>query len=78
VFDSHCHLDLPAFDADRAAVLARAWAAGVTDVLVPAIGPSGWERLLALPGTTQGPRAWPHLHLALGIHPQLLLSLIHI
>jgi TatD DNase family protein len=72
VFDTHCHLDLPAFDADRAAVLARAWAAGVTDVLVPAIGPSGWERLLALPGATPGPRAWPRLHLALGIHPQLL------
>jgi TatD DNase family protein len=32
--DSHLHLDMPAFDADREAVVARARAAGVTDMLV--------------------------------------------
>jgi TatD DNase family protein len=32
--DSHCHIDMPAFDADRAAVLERARAAGVEDMLL--------------------------------------------
>ena len=35
--DSHCHLDVAAFDADRAAVLARAAAAGVEAQVIPAI-----------------------------------------
>jgi TatD DNase family protein len=66
VIDTHCHLDRPEFDADRDAVLARARAAGVTDVLVPAVGPDGWDALLALV------RSHPGLHGGLGIHPQLL------
>ena len=66
MFDTHCHLDVAAFEADRADVLSRARAAGVSDVLVPAIGPAGWEGLLRLT------RATPGLHAALGIHPQLL------
>ena len=32
--DSHCHIDMPAFDADRAAVVARARAAGVERMLL--------------------------------------------
>jgi TatD DNase family protein len=66
VIDTHCHLDQPVFDADRAAVLARALAAGVTDILVPAIGPERWEGLLAMAASTPG------VHVGLGIHPQLL------
>lgn len=66
MIDTHCHLDRSAFDADRAEVLARARAAGVAEIVVPAIGPDGWERL----------RTWalatPGVHFALGIHPQLL------
>ena len=34
VADSHCHIDMPAFDADRAAVIERARAAGVVRMLV--------------------------------------------
>jgi TatD DNase family protein len=66
VIDTHCHLDKPDFDPDRAAVLARARAAGVTDVLVPAVGPAGWAALV------EAARATPGLHAGLGIHPQLL------
>lgn len=66
MIDTHCHLDGPAFDSDRAEVLRRARAAGVADIVVPAVGPSRWEPLLALC------RAEPGLHAGLGIHPQLL------
>ena len=34
VADSHCHIDMPAFDADRDAVMARARAAGVEAMLL--------------------------------------------
>ena len=35
--DTHCHLDAPEFDADRAEVLARARAAGVRMLVLPAV-----------------------------------------
>ena len=66
VFDTHCHLDRPEFDPDREEVLARARAAGVTELVVPAIGPDGWDGLAALA------RATPGVHFGLGVHPQLL------
>jgi TatD DNase family protein len=65
VIDTHCHLDKAAFDADRVAVLERARAAGVTDLVVPAVGPP-WDGLLAWA------RATPGVHAGLGVHPQLL------
>jgi TatD DNase family protein len=34
MIDSHCHIDLPQFDADREAVVARARQAGVVEMLV--------------------------------------------
>jgi TatD DNase family protein len=69
VIDTHCHLDVPAFDADREEVIARAKAAGVTDLVVPAIGPSSWEPLLSFQ------RTHPGIHVGLGIHPQFLPAL---
>ena len=66
MIDSHCHLDVPRFDADRPAVLGRAWKAGLLGMVVPAIGPAAWEALLGWP--TQDAR----VQVALGIHPQLL------
>jgi TatD DNase family protein len=64
VIDTHCHLDVPAFDADRTEVVARAAAAGVTGILVPAIRPRTWEALIAM---ATGP-----VQIALGIHPQIV------
>ena len=60
--DTHCHLDAPEFDADRAAVVQRARAVGVTQVVLPAVQAAGFE----------GTRGAAHAHglaYALGIHP---------
>jgi TatD DNase family protein len=66
VIDTHCHLDVAAFDDDRQAVLARAADAGVSGVLVPAIRPSTWPVLVALAQSS------PLVRLALGVHPQIV------
>jgi TatD DNase family protein len=63
--DSHCHLDSEQFDADRDAVIERAWAAGI-------------ERILAI-GTGNGPpdldagirlaALHPFIYATVGVHP---------
>ena len=62
LIDSHCHLDIAAFDADREQVIARAVTAGVSGILVPAIRPATWE---ALHGLVRA-----GIRIAIGIHPQ--------
>ena len=60
--DTHCHLDAAEFDADRLAVLARARAAGVRQLVLPAVARSNFEAV----------RQLAHAHglaYALGIHP---------
>ena len=66
LFDSHCHIDVTDFDADRSEVLARTRAAGVCDLLVPAVETATWDALLAVC------RDDPGLHVALGLHPMYL------
>jgi TatD DNase family protein len=66
VIDTHCHLDTDAFANDREEVLARARAAGVVGVLVPAIRPRTWGPLVELA------RKLPLVRIALGIHPQIV------
>ncbi len=63
LIDTHCHLDVDAFAADREQVLERARAAGVQAIVVPAIAAAGWCDLLALCDRHVG------LHPALGLHP---------
>lgn len=63
LFDSHCHIDVTEFDADRDAVLARTRAAGVTRMLVPAVTAATWQSLLDLC------QREPGLYPALGLHP---------
>ena len=66
MIDTHCHLDVPRFDADREEVLSRAWAAGLTAMVVPAIGPDSWEPLL------EWPKRDARVQVGLGIHPQIV------
>ena len=66
IFDTHCHIDVEAFDPDRAQVLGDARASGVTDLLVPAVQRATWPALIELCSTDPG------LHLALGMHPVYL------
>jgi TatD DNase family protein len=66
LIDSHCHLDLPAFDADRAAVIARSRANGVSGFVVPGVQAAGWKALWQLS------REVPDLYPAFGLHPVYL------
>ncbi|HED52540.1 MAG TPA: TatD family deoxyribonuclease [Gammaproteobacteria bacterium] len=66
LFDTHCHLDVAAFDADRAQVLQRMRERGVRHILVPAIDADHWDGLLKLCDTETG------LYPALGLHPVFL------
>lgn len=62
LIDSHCHLDAPEFVADRDAVVARARAAGVGQIVVPAITAATLPDTLAM---RERYGCW----LALGLHP---------
>jgi TatD DNase family protein len=60
--DSHCHLDAAEFDADRDAAVERARAAGVTQIVLPAVEVANFATV----------RQLAHRHgfvYALGIHP---------
>lgn len=60
--DSHCHLDAPEFDADRAAVCLRARAAGVVRLVIPAVDSTHLDAVHTLAHATDNVYA-------LGIHP---------
>jgi TatD DNase family protein len=64
VVDSHCHIDMPEFDADRAEVVARAREAGLVEMLV--VGEvdenGGLERALRVAGELGLP-------VTAGVHP---------
>lgn len=68
MIDTHCHLDLAGFAADREAAIARASAAGVRGMLVPAVRPDTWQPLVELCAR----HAAAGLRLALGVHPQVI------
>jgi len=60
--DTHCHLDAAEFDVDRDAVVQRARAAGVGQIVLPAVDAANFARV----------RELAHRHglvYALGIHP---------
>lgn len=75
--DSHAHLDMPAFDRDRRAVLERAARAGVSTVVsIGMLDEEGsWERTFALveemhpDGCDHPDEGTPQLYTSVGCHP---------
>lgn len=63
LIDTHCHLDLEAFDADRSAALDRARSAGVRAFVVIGFAPERWRTALALAEST------PDVFATVGLHP---------
>jgi TatD DNase family protein len=62
--DSHCHLQDPAFDGDRVAVLDRARAAGIERILVPGYDLASSRAAVSLAAAHPG-----QVQAAVGIHP---------
>jgi len=65
LIDSHCHVGEPEYDADRAAVLERARAAGVCRMIVAAAGGTIETNRRALEIASQE----PDCHAVVGVHP---------
>jgi len=61
--DTHCHIDLEAFADDRSAVIERAHAAGVDQMILIGFNRERWATGAALCVNHPG------LHLAIGLHP---------
>jgi TatD DNase family protein len=61
--DTHCHLDFDRFDQDRDEVVARSVAAGVTQIVVPAIDIDNCSTVVALA------EQYEPVYAAVGIHP---------
>jgi TatD DNase family protein len=66
LIDTHCHLDLTLFDADRDAVLQQAFDNSVSDIIIPAIMANHWENIKKLTAEQS------NLHPAYGLHPMFM------
>ena len=71
LIDSHAHLDSPRYANDRAAMLGRAWEAGVGAVLAIGIGegPAEMHQALGLCREFNGQPNLPRLYSSAGIYP---------
>ncbi len=63
MIDTHCHLDHKQFDSDRNAALERAFEAGMTHLVIPAIEPTRFDGVLALAESDE------RIVCGMGIHP---------
>ncbi|HUG16493.1 MAG TPA: TatD family hydrolase [Thermomicrobiales bacterium] len=63
IVDTHCHLDLSAFDEDRDAVIRNAIAVGVHSMVAIGFNPDRWH------STRRLCHAYPFMLRAVGVHP---------
>lgn len=63
LIDTHCHLDFAVFDVNRAQVIDRARAAGVSQCVIPSVTVDNFQTVLDLCAASKG------FHPALGLHP---------
>ncbi|MGD8618858.1 MAG: TatD family hydrolase [Gammaproteobacteria bacterium] len=66
IIDTHCHLDVAEFDADRSTVLQRAIERGVCGIVIPGVAAGGWNGLRDF--CAGDSRLYP----AYGLHPVYL------
>ncbi|MFY0664806.1 MAG: TatD family hydrolase [Natronospirillum sp.] len=69
--DSHCHLDFPAFDQDRRAVLAACAARDVRTIIVPGVRAAQWRSLFHWLSAEQD-ELGVHVWGAAGLHPYFM------
>ena len=65
MIDTHCHLDFPVFDHDRALILKQAKEKGFESIIIPAVVQKDWQRVIDL---CEGNNSIT-LNFALGLHP---------
>jgi len=68
--DTHCHIDVPNFDADRDTVLAHCQQVGVSRIVVPGILAATWDKLREI--CDLGSESGPALYASFGLHPVYL------
>mgnify|MGYP002388672932 CR=1 FL=1 len=66
--DSHCHLNFPEFDQDRALVVERARDAGIERMLIPGVNIETCREALVLADD------YPEVYAAIGVHPNSAMS----
>ena len=66
LIDTHCHIDLPVFDADRARVLKHCRSSGISRIVVPGVMAKTWDKLQALCDSDAA------LYPCFGLHPVYL------
>lgn len=63
MIDTHCHIDSKQFDNDRPATIERAFASGMTHLVIPAIEPLRFQNVLDLAASDE------RIFCGMGIHP---------
>lgn len=63
MIDTHAHIDTDAFDSDRTEMIERAFESGVKNIIIPAIMPSGFHKVLELT------ERYGEIYCGIGIHP---------
>ncbi len=62
LIDTHCHLDITAFEGHFESLLKNARQAGVSKMILPGVDQEGWDRIMTLSRREEGLFAAPGLH----------------